>query len=870
MKEKFVVIDGSSLLYRAFYALPLLTTADGQYTNAIYGFANMLVKLIDDLRPDTIAVAFDKGKKTFRNDLFSDYKGTRKPTPAELSSQIPLIHELVDAFGIQLVEQDGYEADDIIGTLAAKAAKSGADVTVVTGDRDALQLIEENVKVMLTKKGISEMQLFDEAAFKEKYGLMPKGLIDLKGLMGDSSDNIPGVPGVGEKTALKLLLAYGTLENVLAHISEVAGKKLKERLSAHKESAILSKKLATIICDMDIDYNANVYGVFPDVQKLKDFCKRYEFKSVLAKVDVLFPQDDGLGFGSIIENSAPEYRGLTDLTQAGEMADEILREKRIFFMPLLSGDVPAVSLRGMMIARKGDVYYVDETSLAWERFLAILADEAVLKASYGVKPLYHAGVSLKGKVFDTMLAAYLLEPAANAYEMKDLMELYMRAYHEPGGFDSPLSKAAWSSFCIEQLYPKMREKLAESDLERLYETIEFPVVEVLAAMETAGVKVDATGVEKMSQEIAVRVETLLANIYDMAGREFNVNSTKQLGEILFEQFKLPAIKKTKRGYSTDAEVLDTLLPEHPIIAEILEYRMLTKLKSTYLDGLVPLIHGDTGRVYTSFNQMVTATGRLSSSEPNLQNIPVRTALGKKIRELFVPGEGYEWLLSADYSQIELRVLAHMSNDRNFVEAFLHDQDIHTRTAAEVFGVPMRDVTPEMRSRAKAVNFGIVYGISDYGLSRDLKIPRKEAGEYIQNYFAKCAGVKSFIDALLEQAHKDGFVTTLFGRRRYLPELGSSNYNQRSFAERMAMNTPIQGTAADIIKKAMIEVYARLQERGLRSRILLQVHDELVLEVAGEELEEVSKILRESMPGAAKLRVPLTVELNAGKNWAEAK
>lgn len=870
MKEKFVVIDGSSLLYRAFYALPLLTTADGQYTNAIYGFANMLVKLIDDLKPDTIAVAFDKGKKTFRNDLFSDYKGTRKPTPAELSSQIPLIHELVDAFGIQLVEQDGYEADDIIGTLAAKAAKSGADVTVVTGDRDALQLIEENVKVMLTKKGISEMQLFDEAAFKEKYGLMPKGLIDLKGLMGDSSDNIPGVPGVGEKTALKLLLAYGTLENVLAHISEVAGKKLKERLSAHKESAILSKKLATIICDMDIDYNANVYGVFPDVQKLKDFCKRYEFKSVLAKVDVLFPQDDGLGFGSIIENSAPEYRGLTDLTQAGEMANEILREKRIFFMPLLSGDVPAVSLRGMMIARKGDVYYVDETSLAWERFLAILADEAVLKASYGVKPLYHAGVSLKGKVFDTMLAAYLLEPAANAYEMKDLMELYMRAYHEPGGFDSPLSKAAWSSFCIEQLYPKMREKLAESDLERLYETIEFPVVEVLAAMETAGVKVDATGVEKMSQEIAVRVETLLANIYDMAGREFNVNSTKQLGEILFEQFKLPAIKKTKRGYSTDAEVLDTLLPEHPIIAEILEYRMLTKLKSTYLDGLVPLIHGDTGRVYTSFNQMVTATGRLSSSEPNLQNIPVRTALGKKIRELFVPGEGYEWLLSADYSQIELRVLAHMSNDRNFVEAFLHDQDIHTRTAAEVFGVPMRDVTPEMRSRAKAVNFGIVYGISDYGLSRDLKIPRKEAGEYIQNYFAKCAGVKSFIDALLEQAHKDGFVTTLFGRRRYLPELGSSNYNQRSFAERMAMNTPIQGTAADIIKKAMIEVYARLQERGLRSRILLQVHDELVLEVAGEELEEVSKILRESMPGAAKLRVPLTVELNAGKNWAEAK
>lgn len=870
MQKKFVVIDGSSLLYRAFYALPLLTTADGQYTNAIYGFANMLTKLIGDLKPDTIVIAFDKGKKTFRNELFSDYKGTRKPTPVELSSQIPLIHELVEVFGIQLVEKAGYEADDIIGTLATKAAQAGDEAIIVTGDRDVLQLIGDNIKVMLTKKGISEMQLFDEAAFKEKYGLMPKGLIDLKGLMGDSSDNIPGVPGVGEKTATKLLIAYGTLENVFDHVEEISGKKLQERLAENKNLAILSKKLATIVCDMDLNYHEDDYKIVPDVAKLKAFCKRYEFRSVLARIETIFPQDDSFGFGTVIENFAPEFKVLTELQEMEKIITDIQADKKIFFYALFDGDVPAVNLQGIMVARESEIFYIDSLTLGWKGFVDIFNNKDIVKISYDSKPLYQANTKIEGKFFDVMLAAYLLEPSANAYEVGHLMELYLQEYNEPSKFEDALSKGAWIACCIQALYPKINEKLVQSELIDLYYDIEFPVVEVLAAMENAGVEVNVLGLEKMSGEIAVRVEELLKNIYDMAGSVFNVNSTKQLGEILFEKLKLPAMKKTKRGYSTDAEVLEKLLPEHPIIEELLEYRTLTKLKSTYLDGLVPLIHVETGRVHTSFNQMVTATGRLSSSEPNLQNIPVRTSLGKKIRELFIPGADYKWLLSADYSQIELRVLAHMSNDKNFVEAFSHNQDIHTRTASEVFDMPMEMVTAEMRSRAKAVNFGIVYGISDYGLSKDLNISRKEAGDYIKNYFAKCAGVKNFIDALLEQAHKDGFVTTLFGRRRYLPEINSSNYNQRSFAERMAMNTPIQGTAADIIKKAMIDVYAQFKKRNLRSRMLLQVHDELVVEVVEAELDVVSQILRESMPKAASLSVPLTVELNVGENWAEAK
>lgn len=870
MQKKFVVIDGSSLLYRAFYALPLLTTANGQYTNAIYGFATMLVKLLGELQPDTLAIAFDKGKKTFRNTLYTEYKGTRKPTPTELSSQIPMIHELAEVFGIQLIEADNYEADDIIGTLATKAAAAGDQAYIITGDRDALQLIGENITVMLTKKGISDMQVFDAAAFQDKYGILPQALIDLKGLMGDSSDNIPGVPGVGEKTATKLLLEYGTLENVLAHADEVPGKKLQERLLDNKEQAVLSKQLATIIRDMDLAYASDLYKIAPDVDRLKSFCRRYEFRSVLARIDALFPQNDGFGFGTVVEALAPEFQQIVNLKQLETLVEGIREEKALYFYPIFAGRVPQMRMESMAIWQGDAIFFIKSSLVGWEILLALFADPSIQKISHGIKPLYHAGLAPKGALFDTMLAAYLLDPAVNTYDLTALMERHLQMYGQPAEFDEAAAAAAWAVSCIHDLHACLAKKLAENELLTLYREIELPLLAVLAGMEAAGIRVNRTEIERMSKEIALRLEEVLQNIYDMAGAQFNVNSTKQLGEVLFDRLALPAAKKTKRGYSTDAEVLEKLLPEHPIIAEILEYRTLTKLKSTYLDGLVPLIDLETGRIHTSFNQMVTATGRLSSSEPNLQNIPVRTEAGRKIRELFVPGEAYQYLLSADYSQIELRILAHMSKDKNFVEAFTHGQDIHTRTASEVFGVPMAEVTDELRGRAKAVNFGIVYGISDYGLARDLNISRKEAGEYIENYFEKCQGVKSFIDSVVENAYKNGYVTTLFGRRRYLPDIRSTNYNQRTLAERMAMNTPIQGTAADVIKKAMITVDRALKERQMKSRILLQVHDELVLETVEEEIEKVAEILREAMENVIELSVPLTIDINVGENWAKAK
>ena len=843
MQDKFVIIDGSSLMYRAFYALPLLTAENGQYTNAAYGFATMLVKLLEDLQPDALAIAFDKGKKTFRNELFEAYKGTRKATPEELLSQIPLVHELAEAFGVRLIEEAGYEADDVIGTLSAKAAEAGAKVVVVTGDRDALQLIGPNVSVLLTKKGISEMELYDEAAFREKYGLEPKALIDLKGLMGDSSDNIPGVPGVGEKTALKLLHAYGSMEEVFAHIEEITAKKLQERLRENKELAVLSKRLATIVRDMPLEYDAAAFRIAPDVRQLREFCMRYRFKSILGRVDSIFSTEDDFGFGKVVGELAPEYTRVGSEEALARLIAEVRAEGVLYFYPLLTGSVPQLRLEGMTVQCGESVFLVPAALFGWRDWCALFADEAVRKVTHDFKPLYHTELAVAGPIFDTMLAAYLLEPTGSRYALEELMETHLEQFFQPESFEDAESRAAWAASCVKSLYAPLERRLAEDGLTQLYEEIELPLLEVLAAMEKAGIAVDREKLKAMAQDIAAKIDALLTEIYALAGGEFNVNSPKQLGEVLFEKLSLPAAKKNRRGYSTDAEVLEKLRDAHPIVEKILEYRLLTKLKSAYLDGLALLIQEDTGRVHTNFNQMVTATGRLSSSEPNLQNIPVRTETGRKIREMFVPGEGYDCLLSADYSQIELRVLAHMSKDRNFVEAFNHGQDIHARTASEVFGVPLELVSGELRSRAKAVNFGIVYGISDYGLARDLGVTRKEAGAYIESYFEKCPGIKAFIDRMVADAHEKGYVTTLLGRRRYLPEINSKNYMQRSFAERTAMNTPIQGTAADIIKKAMIAAYRALRQAGLRSRILLQVHDELVLEVVQEERETVTRILR---------------------------
>jgi DNA polymerase-1 len=874
MSRKFIIVDGSSLVHRAFYALPLLATPSGQYTNAVYGFTTMMVKLLAELKPDLMVVAFDKGKITFRNDTYAEYKAHRKPTPSELSEQFPLAKDMLQAFGITTIEEAGYEADDIIGTLATKAGKAGHNVIIVTGDRDALQLISPQIQVMLTKKGISNVEIFDNQAFGVKYGVNPEQLIDIKGLMGDASDNIPGVPGVGEKTAMKLIAEFGSVENVLENIENISGKKLQENLRNNREIALLSKKLATVMCDMSLEFSTDKFEICPDVHKVKELFVKFEFKGLLAKIDTIFPKADQ----QCLEEAEclPQFKHLTTYDEVAEVIHQIRKAGIVEFYATITGKLPDIKMHGLSIIAEEQTIYIATGVEGWRDVLALFADEKVVKVTHDAKIMYSAcvkmGTSLGGLVFDTILAAYLLDPTASEYSLSLLKEQYLgqsSSSEWSKGSAEPVY-AVWAVEVIHALYPLLKQNLVDHKLIALFDEVELPLVEVLSVVENYGIKVNSEYLKVMSAEIGTKIDLLLAEIHQCAGESFNVNSPKQLGVILFDKLNLPVIKKTKTGYSTDAEVLEKLAGQHAIIDTILEYRMLTKLKSTYLDGMIGLIHPETGRIHTTFNQMVTATGRLSSSEPNLQNIPIRTEIGKKIRELFVPGDGYQYIMSADYSQIELRVLADMSDDINLIESFAQNQDVHTRTAAEVFEVPMNEVTPELRSRAKAVNFGIVYGISDYGLSRDIGVSRKEASHYIENYFTKYHGVKGFMDKVVSEAHKQGYVTTLLGRRRYLPDINSRNFNLRSFAERTAMNTPIQGTAADIIKKAMIDVYNVLQREKMRSRILLQVHDELVLEVPEEEVEQVAKIVKDAMEQSVTLRVPLVVDVNVGRNWADAK
>jgi DNA polymerase-1 len=868
--KKFIIIDGSSLVHRAFYALPLLQTAGGHYTNAVYGFTAMLVKLMEQTKPDFIAVAFDKGKITFRNEIYREYKAHRKPTPRELSEQFPLVKEVVKAMGICVIEEAGYEADDIIGTLSLRAEQAGHDVIIVTGDKDALQLISAHTKIMLTKKGISDMEVFDRQAFIEKYGIESGRQIDLKGLMGDSSDNIPGVPGIGEKTALKLLGEYDCIETVLRNIDKIPGKKLQENLRQNSEMAILSKKLATIIRDMPYSYADENFIICPEKEKVQELFSQYEFKSLLGRLDFLFPENSTVAV-------SPEALFMQAQWLSGEALQQWIQEVRqrgiLEFYPVLAGKVPDFSMEAVAVLKSGHPWLISGQNPCWREVLALFADPEIEKITHDAKNIYHAcqaaGMPLRGLVFDSLLAAYLLDPTANEYSIVALQGQYL---DRPviGQSEDRFEQAAGTVAVLPEMRQQLAKRLQMMELEELYSSIELPLVEILASMERYGIRVDRGSLECMSAEIGEKIAGLLQRIYQHAGEAFNVNSTKQLGNILFEKLCLPVMKKTKTGYSTDAEVLEKLAGKHEIIDDLLEYRMLTKLKSTYLDGLKSLIRSDTERLHTSFNQTVTATGRLSSSEPNLQNIPVRSEIGKKIRELFIPGAAFDYIMSADYSQIELRILAEMSGDSNLLEAFISHQDIHTRTAAEVFDVPMDEVTVEMRSRAKAVNFGIVYGISDYGLSRDIGVSRKEAGQYIDSYFAKYRGVQAFLDGVVKKAHNEGYVATLFGRRRYLPDINSSNFNRRSFAERTAMNTPIQGTAADIIKKAMLDVYRALTEHGLQSRMLLQVHDELVLEVPEKEVQMVAEIVKHAMEQSVKLSVAMEVEIKIGENWAKAK
>ncbi len=870
--KKFIIIDGSSLMYRAFFALPLLTSSEGIYTNAIMGFSNMLGKILTDYKPDYIAVAFDKSRKTFRTDMYGEYKGQRAKTPDELKSQIPLLKEFLAALGIAFIEIDNYEADDIIGTLARKSADEDCEALIVTGDKDALQLIAPQIKVMLTKRGIMDMQVFDEEAFKEKYaGLEPHKLIDIKALMGDSSDNIPGVPGIGEKTALKLLTQFGDLENLLANIENVSGKKLKEKLEQNQDLARLSYKLATICCDVAVDFVPEKYKPALDIMKLQSFCDKYELKTVFSRMKKIlvseFKTDLQPELTLDFESSAlPDYQ-LLNAENIAEFKQAAQAEKEISLLVQTEGKVPRVGIKLMVASVGGKIGLIKEDFSLLDD---VMAAEDIAKNVYDVKSCYHAGLNLRGKVNDVLLMAYLLEPAKRSYEMNVIRQI--AAVEETMDYEQLKGEDVfvYDVQNLNEVSANLQAKLKDMQMDKLYQEIELPLAKMLADMENAGIYINEAKLDAMNVQMNDELHVLEQSIYELAGEIFNINSPKQLGEILFVKLGLPALKKTKTGFSTNAEVLENLIYAHPIIAKILDYRLLNKLKTTYLDGLKALINPDTKRIHTSFNQTVTETGRLSSSEPNLQNIPVRTAEGKKIRSLFEPGEGYDQILSADYSQIELRIMAHMSEDKHFLEAFRQNQDIHQATAAQVFHVPIEEVTPQMRSRAKAVNFGIIYGISAFGLAKNLHISPKEAGEYIDNYLTECSGVKNFMEKIVQEAHEKGYVTTLFGRRRYLPAIKSSNFTQRSLAERMAMNTPIQGTAADIIKIAMNRASEAIKAAGLKSRILLQVHDELVLEVVNEEIEQVSDILRCAMQNTIELKVPLTIDINYGENWAEAK
>lgn len=870
-QKRFLVLDGSSLIFRAFYALPGLSDSHGQPTGAIFGFSNMLTKLMAEQQPDLMVLAFDKSRHTFRTERYADYKGTRDKTPEELLSQFPLLREFAANMGIPFLEKDNYEADDIIGTLATQAAAKGYDVRVITGDRDALQLVRPNLRVLLTKKGISEIKDYDTAAFEEEYGFEPLKLIDLKGLMGDTSDNIPGVPGVGPKTASKLLLAYGSVENVLAHVGEVSGKKLKENLQTYADQARLSKELATIELHVpDLAFAEEDYRIQPDMEKMQAFCDDHELRAVWRNFERLYgPAELALDLDGG-ENGAAAQDLSYDLWDEAAVKTAT-KAPYLAVSGIFSGLAPFASLEGLAVVAGPDAEkagFVARDSAAFPALLQLLESDQQAVV-FGLKRYDQAGLRGQKAFFDVELAAYLLEPERSKYALSELSQKYLQEA-APESFDDEKAQAVWEAKAISRLYPLLGAKLEEEKLTHLMDTIELPLVEVLAAMEQNGVYVNRAHLAEKTEEVAGRLQKIEAAIYEMAGHDFNLNSPKQLGVVLFEELGLPVRKKTKTGYSTNAEVLESLRLEHPIIEQILAYRLWSKLKSTYLDGIAGLIRTDTGRVHTNFNQTVTATGRLSSSDPNLQNIPVRTEEGRMIRALFEPGEGYDCLLSADYSQIELRLLAHMSGDENFIDAFKRGQDIHARTAAEVFGIPLNEVTPELRRHAKAVNFGIVYGISDFGLARNLHISRKEAGDYISRYFTRYPGVRAFMDKVVAEAHETGYVTTMFGRRRELPAIKSRNFNQRMLAERMAMNTPIQGTAADVIKLAMIAAYRKLREAGVKSRILLQVHDELVLEVKESELETVQAILHEAMEHVVSLSVPLSIDVHWGRNWAEAK
>ncbi|MEK3909918.1 DNA polymerase I [Paenibacillus sp. FSL H7-0331] len=887
--SKLIVIDGNSIAYRAFFALPPLSNSSGLHTNAVFGFTTILLKLMEEHKPTHFLVAFDAGKVTFRHSNYKDYKGGRAKTPPELSEQFPVLKDLIRAFGVSQFELEGYEADDIIGTLTRMADELGnIEVIVVSGDKDMLQLASEHVKIALTRKGVSDVELYDPPYIMEKYGLTPNQIIDLKGLMGDTSDNIPGIPGVGEKTALKLLHEYGSVEGVLANTDQLKGK-MKEKVVEHADDARMSKELATIFREVPIGtpWDELAYNGY-EKQALAEMFYKLEFKSLMEKMDLT-------GGDVKLADQQPQAElvaiAIQKLEQLAELTD-VLGKVESMHVEVIGDNPHAGYVLGLSFHTDQACYYVPfellkENSSEVDTLKAWLESPDKSVAVYDQHraeiALSWQGIALRGTTFDVLLAAYLLDPTESALTLHGLLVKYslpsLKADEDVFGkgakFKVPAIEIVTDHLCrkanaIHTLLILMKQDLQQKDMDQLFYDLELPLANVLAAMEQKGIQVDVEGLKQYGVELAAQLDKIMKAIYEAAGGEFNINSTKQLGEILFEKLNLPAYKKTKTGYSTDAEVLERLEPYHPVISHILNYRSLAKLQSTYVEGLLKEIRLETGKVHTYYRQTIAATGRLSSQFPNLQNIPIRLEEGRKIRKVFVPSQPGWSILTADYSQIELRVLAHISQDKNLMEAFLNDMDIHTKTAMDVFGVPESAVDSNMRRQAKAVNFGIVYGISDYGLSQNLNISRKDAASFIEQYFVVFQGVRRFMDDIVLKARKDGYVTTLLQRRRYLPEISASNFNLRSFAERTAMNTPIQGTAADVIKLAMVQMDERMKRDGLASRMLLQVHDELVFEVPENEIEVMRTTVKEVMEGALKLDVPLKVDVDTGSNWYEAK
>lgn len=894
--EKLVLIDGNSIMNRAFYGImgnKMLTSKDGKYTNAIYGFLAIMFKIMDDLKPEYMAVAFDLKGPTERHKMYDGYKANRKGMPNELAEQMPIIKDILHAMNIDVIEMQGYEGDDILGTIAKYGEKQGLSVTILSGDRDTFQLASDNITIRIprTKMGKTEVEDFDRSKVKEIYGLEPQQLIEVKALQGDTSDNIPGVPGIGEKTALSLIQRYGTIDNLYKKIEQneddLKGKQ-KEGIIANKDLAYLSKTLGTINIQVPLEDNLETLKVEEwDKEKVLEIFKNLNFKKYIERFNLneaeeKIQEKNMNDLFKIIDTSEKEIKELKELVYYLELEEDQNPEKII-----------KKKIKAIAIYINENINYIVNPSI--EFLKEIFEDDSIKKSGHNLTQDYillkQEGITVKNLEFDSMVAAYVLNPTSGNYKIENVtneylgldIDEYLKAnniktedlgqitlFHEETQEQNiDKFKVSFWVYCIAKLKDIMIPKLEEIKALKLFKEIEMPTVEVLSDMQWNGMYLDITELDEYGKEIKEKIESLTKDIYEFSGEEFNINSTKQLGEVLFEKLKLPVIKKNKSGYSTDVDVLEKLIEEHPIIEKILEYRQVMKLNSTYVEGLKQFINPKTKRIHSFFHQTITATGRISSTDPNLQNIPTRMELGKRLRKVFKPAEGKVYI-DADYSQVELRVLAHISEDEHMIKAFNNGEDIHKQAASKVFGVPIDEVTKKQRSEAKAVNFGIVYGISDFGLGSQLGISRKKAKEYIEQYLSEYSGIKNFMDNITNLAKEQGYVETLFNRRRYIPELKSNNYMVRQFGARAAMNTPIQGTAADIMKIAMINVYRELKKRNLKSKIVLQVHDEMMIEADKKEKEEVKEILKQCMESATEMKVPLIAEISEAENWYECK